>query len=212
MARDVYLEGNDDGISRRDFLKKLGYGVGGLFAGGALLDSFLGEAQAGEMVAQKEAEAAEARASVPQKKDYLKIAILDFDGGYLGDMKDVYRDPVNLEKSIPAMLTSEINGGMIRVVPIGSINRILRENGYDMDDFREDPSILAGKVDLDGVIKGNYALVYGGKLIISSSYIDMKTGLVSETQNVEGGGNKLPRLIEELRSEIVVDLSKYYPD
>jgi hypothetical protein len=206
MARDVYLEGNDDGISRRDFLKKLGYGVGGLFAGGALLDSFSGEAHSEEVVAQKDAEA-----SVPEKRTYLKIAILDFDGGYIKDMKDVEREPVNLDKSIPAMLTSKINGGMIRVVPQGVIKRFLRENGYTMDDFREDPGILAGQIDLDGVITGSYTLVYWN-LVINSQYFDMKRGMISETQEVEGGADKLPRLIRDLEREVVLDLSKYYPD
>jgi len=198
MARDVYLEGNDDGISRRDFLKKLGYGVGGLFAGGALLDSFSGDAYAGEMVAQKEAEA-----SVPQKKDYIRVVVLDFE--HSGHKRSVYSGETDFTRGIPDQLIAELEGSNIRVIDRMAIMAALRKNGYTWEQFSENPWILD---DFDGVIAGSYTL-NSGDLTIVSKYIDRKTGTVMETQKVTGWRQHLNELVDQLGDEVIHDLGKY---
>jgi len=51
-------------------------------------------------------------------------------------------------------------------------------------------------------------MVYS-QLIINSKYTDLKTGEITETQNVKGRSDYLSRLIDRLGDEIIQDLGKY---
>lgn len=83
-------------------------------------------AQATPAEAGATAQASEAKAAVPkkpkqQKRDYMRIAILDFEGGHYIATDHNYRFSADLTKSIPAMLFSDIANpsGWIRVVSRG---------------------------------------------------------------------------------------------
>jgi len=206
-ARELYNELShgemeSDGYSpAMKVLAGLGIGAVGSVAAPAIVQS-VDNAYAGEMVAKK-AEAAEARASVPQKKDYIRVVVLDFE--HSGHKRSVYSGETDFTRGIPDQLIAELEGSNIRVIDRMAIMAALRKNGYTWEQFNENPWILD---DFDGVIAGSYTL-NSGDLTIVSKYIDRKTGTVMETQKVTGWRQHLNELIDQLGDEVIQDLGKY---
>jgi len=186
-------------------LAGLGIGAVGSFAVPAIVQS-VDNAYAGEMVAKKAEAAEKAHASVPQKKDYLRVVVLDFEHGQY--KMSVYYDEVDFTRSIPDQLVADLDGSNVRVIDKRALMAALKRNGYTWNQFNENPGVLAGKLDFDGVIAGSYTL-NDDDLTIISKYIDMKTGEVTETQRVTGHRNQLDALVDRLGDEVKQDLGKY---
>ena len=71
-----------------------------------------------------------------------KVVILEFRGGGAGDYANA-----NFDKSIRGTLTTHLRKRGFKIVLPGKFKRILRKHGYTVEEFREDPSILAGNTE-----------------------------------------------------------------
>lgn len=131
---------------------------------------------------------------------FRKVAVLNFEN--TSRSKDLEYLAKTISESISTFLGRERD---LNVMDAGSVNKKLKSLSLSMEDFNVlNGDVLLGKIlNVDTLIRGNYVEV-GGKIQINTKLVDIQSGIIVASDQIQGNLNKDVFLLLDRTSQTIL--------